>query len=412
MQQAQAGQALSKLSDSDLGCEAIAPAGGLPALAHTMRSSGSAAVRQHAATASARLAVTGAEDRSAIAATGIVPLLVQMLSEQEAAGEAAAYALYALTAGPSDRERYQQCAAIVAAGGVPALAAALRHGTNYAPGHAAAALSNVGGHRGAFAAQIVAAGAVLSLVALLASSAGLKQAEAAAALANLALAPQHRAAIAEAGAVPLLVAQLSHSHTEVQRRAAWALRNLLAGEQSPLQAVLEKPGVIHGLMSLLLAGSSSSGSGGYSRSDTGSISTQAVAAGALNNLAEGGLEACQAVTAVGLGPLLQLLLTSDDPNAVQLGLQVLQLISAHPQCRAEVVAAGALPAVQHLQQSGQEDVKQRAADLLHLLTTSPAEPASHQTATAAAAAAVVPLSAARPPPHASEVPPAAAPPTA
>ena len=396
MQQAQAARALSELSDSDPGCEAIAAAGGLHALVHAMRSSRSVAVRQHAATALARLAVTGAEDRSAIAATGIVPFLVQMLYEQEAAGEAAAFALYALTAGSSDREGRQQCAAIVAAGGVPALAAALRHGTNYAPGYAAAALSNVGRQGGAFAAQIVAAGAGPSLVALLTSGDDLKQGEAAAALANLALAPQHRAAIAEAGAVPLLVAQLSHSLTEVQTRAACALHNLSDGEQSTLQAVLEQPGVIHGLMRLLIVGSSSS-SGGYSRSNTGSFSTQAVAAGALNNLAEGGLEACQAITTVGLEPLLQLLLTGDDPNAVQLGLQVLELISAHPQCRAEVVAAGAVPALQHLQQSGQEDVQQRAADLLHLLTSSPAEPASHQTATAAAPAPAPPPRPARPP---------------
>lgn len=101
---------------------------------------------------------------------------------------------------------------MVASGGVPALAAALQHGTQCAQGYAAAGLSNVGGQGVGFAAQITAAGVVPSLVALLASSRGSNQADAAAALANLALVPHCRAAVAEAGAVPLLVAQLSHSN--------------------------------------------------------------------------------------------------------------------------------------------------------------------------------------------------------
>lgn len=103
VQQAAAARALSELASTIPGCQAIAAAGGAAALAEAVRSSGSAAVQQHAATAIWRLVLIGGEQQAAaitapVVATGVVPTLLQLMRQPGALGEEAARALFALTA--------------------------------------------------------------------------------------------------------------------------------------------------------------------------------------------------------------------------------------------------------------------------------------------------------------------------
>ena len=441
VQQAVAARELSKLSGSVEGSGAIAAARGIAALAVAVRSSDSAAVQQHALAALSNLAASGPEQGAAIAATGVVHTLVQLMRHPGSVGEAAADAVWGLTI--SD-----QGASVASAGGIPALVWVLGRGTQRAQLWAAHAVRNMARENSEeFGLALVAAGALPPCVAMLTGGSAEGQEAAFNAIINLMVEEQGAIAAVAARAVPAMAAHLQGGPAKLQALTAWAIQNLLAWVPAARQLWLEQPGALNSLIGLLSSGSSITSGNNNSHDFADRMQN---AAGALYNMACGGSQVCGAIVAAeGIPPLVQLLLSSQDDETVRLAVQALSRLLVHVPCRAALLEAGALPAVQQVQQHArQPGTRETATNLLQMLTApeeleaegqaafaaiaGPTEQTVAQCATsaaaatpgAAAAAGAVPAPAAAtaaqaaPPPQparrprASVPPPAAAPPTA
>ncbi len=241
------------------------------------------------------------------------------------------------------------------------------------------------------------------------------------AIVNIVFEPEGAAAAVEAGAVPPLAEQLCSGNTELQGLAAGSLKNITADSQPRQQAVLEQPGALASLVSLLGSSDTSDstssvcsregGSGGSSHAGVLSISVSTSAAsrdvamqaaGAVHNLAEAGPQACRVILAAGaVPPLVHLLLSRGYNEALWHAILALRHLMQLAACRSQLLEAGAVSALQHIQQGGAEkDVRDLAGSLLQQLTgpvdTNATAPADHQVLTATGAAGEAP--AAAPPP--------------
>jgi HEAT repeat protein len=200
---------------------AVVEAGGLPLLVRVLESRGHAdIVYTDAAVVVSALAAYSRDTLRALAAAGIIPPLIALLSSPSADVQHAATGALA-NVGISAENKVT----IVSAGALPLLITLLSSHSVGVQGAAAAALRNLGASAENKVA-IATAGAMPPLVVLLSSPSADVQETAAGALLMLSTNDENRVIIASVGAIPPLIALLSSCSVAVQEAAACALASL------------------------------------------------------------------------------------------------------------------------------------------------------------------------------------------
>lgn len=180
-------------------------------------------------------------NQAAIAGAGVIPVLVELLSQGiQTHFEDLGGAAEALTAVIHESPTNQAAAA--AAGAIPALASLLR--ARHMQGEVATALAALALGNARNQAAIAAAGAIPALVPLLECDSMERQSAAMHALGNLAFNnPVNQVAIAAAGAIPGLVGQLDQDSLWHQAQAVRALLNLSTGNAENQAAIAAAGGI-------------------------------------------------------------------------------------------------------------------------------------------------------------------------
>jgi hypothetical protein len=338
---------------------AIAADGAIPELVRLLWE-GAADAKQQAARALWNLAANG-DNRKTIADAGAIPLLVLML--ERCSGNTQLAAAGALGNLAVDRSNDK---AIAAAGAIPLLVQLLEKGSDAAKQVVAGTLTNLSANDDNEEA-IVQAGAIPLLVQMLEKGSEGAQREAAGALRNLAGDNVSRKIAVAAGAIPLLVQLLERGSNDLKQVAVEALRNLAVGEAD--KNTIAAAGAIPLLMQLL-------------RDDAGVGAVPAVEI--LGTLA---LDADnrKALAGEGIVPVLQAALFNDTPSPQH--VRLLCNLAEDPTLATQFVHKGFVPRLVQLAESEAPEVQKQAVWALEKIARSVPD----HSATIVEAGAVTPL---------------------
>eukprot|EP00667_Euglena_gracilis_P004039 EG_transcript_4060 len=257
---------------------------------------------------------------------GALPPLIQLLARAEdrrgPSGEVARirtlYALGRLAAEPLN------AAAMVGAGVVPALVAALRAADSVSVGMLVACVFSVLAQSEDRAVKAPLVGAVDPLVALLASKSEVQAAGAAFCLGTLGHRIEDKLVIAAAGALPPLVRLLASGRGEVYTAAVKSLQNLL--DHPANQDTVAAAGGIPALLRLL-------------RNDADPTRRDALAALLPFALRP---EPCRRLVAAGAVDRFVALLDAEWPRTAEMAAMALAFCAVHPESLPFILAAGAV----------------------------------------------------------------------